>query len=98
MNANVDEIKNIVVPIAEEHGIRRISLFGSRARGDSTEKSDYDFVISKGRITGFISYMAFIHALEDALGAHVDVVTDTSEDDNLLNSIKEEEILLYEQL
>ncbi len=42
--------------------------------------------------------MAFIHALEDALGTHVDVVTDTSDDPDFLNSIKKDEILLYERI
>ena len=98
MTRNLEEIKNIVAPIAENHRVTKLYLFGSRAKGTNTDESDYDFVISKGDITSFISYMAFIHALEDALGTHVDVVTDTSDDPAFLDSIKKDEILLYERL
>ena len=98
MNQNVEEIKRIVAPIAETHGVTRLYLFGSRAKGTDNADSDYDFFISKGDIKSFITYMAFIHALEDALGTHVDVVTDTSDDPDFLNSIKKDEILLYERI
>ena len=98
MSKDVEEIRKIITPIAETHGVTKLYLFGSRAKGTDTADSDYDFVISKGEISSYIRYMAFIHALEDALGAHVDVVTDTSEDHDFLNSIKKDEILLYERL
>ena len=97
MKRSIDEIKRIVSPIAESHGVNRLCLFGSRAKGTETDSSDFDFVISKGDISGFISYMAFINALEDALGTHVDVVTDTSEDVDFLDLIKHDEVLLYER-
>lgn len=97
MVRNIEDIKKIVIPIAESHGVDKMCLFGSRAKGTFDDESDYDFVISKGNITGLISYMAFIHALEDALGTHVDVVTDTSDDTDFLTAIKGDEILLYER-
>ena len=97
MTRSIEDIKRIVTPIAESHGVERLCLFGSRAKGADTDTSDYDFVISKGDIKGFIAYMAFINALEDALGDHVDVVTDTSDDAVFLNMIKKDEILLYER-
>lgn len=93
----LQEIRRIVAPIAREHRIEKVSLFGSRARGDNRKDSDYDFVISKGKMTGMISYLAFVNALEDALGTHVDVVTDTSEDKKFLDEIREDEVAIYEQ-
>lgn len=97
MYQSIQDIKNIVVPIARQHGIKKISLFGSRARGDNRIDSDYDFLISKGKITGMLSYLSFVNDLEDALGNHVDVKTDTSEDKIFLNEIKKNEVVLYEQ-
>ena len=97
MKRSIDDIKRIITPIAKAHGVERLYLFGSRAKGSDTDSSDYDFIISKGAIKGFIAYMAFINALEDALGDHVDVVTDTSDDTDFLESIKKDEILLYER-
>ena len=97
MYRSVEDIKRIVSPIAESHGVEKLCLFGSRAKGTDTDTSDYDFIISKGDIKGYISYMAFINALEDALGDHVDVVTDTSDDIDFLNKVQKDEILIYER-
>lgn len=97
MPERLRDIQEVVVPIAREHGVRKISVFGSRARGDNRDDSDYDFLITKGRISGMFSYLSFVNALEDALGNHVDVVTDTSEDQDFLNEIKKDEVILYEQ-
>ena len=36
----IDEIKNIVTPIAEKYQIAQVYLFGSFARGDFDEQSD----------------------------------------------------------
>ena len=51
MSKDVEEIKRIVAPIAETHGVTKLYLFGSRAKGTETADSDYDFVISKGDIS-----------------------------------------------
>jgi len=50
----VDEIKSIVTPLVEIYPIRRVTLFGSYARGSATESSDVDLLIdSEGRLNGF---------------------------------------------
>jgi len=40
-------IRNVILDVAEKHGIRieKIILFGSRARGDYREESDWDILI-----------------------------------------------------
>ena len=43
MDCSVSEISDIVAPIAEKYGVKKVFLFGSRARGDYREDSDYDF-------------------------------------------------------
>lgn len=40
-----EELCRIVGAIAAAYGMRRVYLFGSRARGDSTADSDYDFFV-----------------------------------------------------
>ena len=39
----IDEIKKIIIPIAKTHGVKSISLFGSYARGEAKENSDFCF-------------------------------------------------------
>ncbi|MBQ7193399.1 MAG: nucleotidyltransferase domain-containing protein [Synergistaceae bacterium] len=38
--------ERIVAPIAIKHGVKKIKLFGSRARGEEHAQSDYDFLIN----------------------------------------------------
>ncbi len=44
-----------------------------------------------------MNYVSFVNSLEDALGTHVDVVTDTSSDQDFIDSINKEAVVIYEQ-
>ena len=93
---NFQDLITNVAPIAIKHGVKRMKLFGSRARGEGHPQSDYDFLISRGEIDTLIKYSAFVEDLEELLGTHVDVITDTSDDDELIASAEKDGILLYE--
>ena len=91
------EIKNKLIPVAKAYGIRRMSLFGSYARGTANESSDVDLCIDRGRLRGLIQYFSFIHQAESLLNCHVDVVTTGIQDKNFLAGIAKDGILLYEE-
>ena len=91
---SAEEIKTIIIPIAEKYGVLRIYLFGSYARGDNTEDSDVDLRIDKGKVKG-MQMAALLLDLEDALGKPVDLISTTTLDEQFLNSISKEEQLLY---
>ena len=91
----INTLTDNIAPIAAKYGVARIKLFGSRARGDNTPLSDYDFLISKGEIHSLLQYAAFVAELEELLGVHVDVVTDTSDDEYLINTAETEGIEIY---
>ncbi len=95
----IEEIKEKTVPIAEKYGVKRMSLFGSYARGEADEKSDVDIFIDSGEglIKSLLSYFAFVYDLQDELGCHVDVVSAGSYDKSFLSEIKGDEVLLYER-
>ena len=94
----IDQIREIAVPIAENYGIRRMSLFGSYARGEANDASDVDILIDEGRLRGLLQYMGFVLDLEDSLGCHVDVVMDGIEDKAFLSSIQKDEVIFYEAI
>ena len=48
-----DALTREIIAIAETHGIGRVILFGSRARGDHRETSDIDLAVTGGDIDGF---------------------------------------------
>ena len=91
----ISTLTNNIAPIAAKYGVKRVKLFGSRARGDNKPQSDYDFLISKGEIHSLLQYAAFIAELEELLGLPVDVITDTSDDEFLINKAETEGIEIY---
>ena len=71
-----EELQKIVAPIAKKHGMIRVYLFGSRARGDNKAGSDYDFCISAPKGYGLFKIGSFLSDLKDALGDEVDIVSE----------------------
>lgn len=41
----IEKSRKKIVDLCRRHQIRELSLFGSRARGDSTTASDFDFLV-----------------------------------------------------
>ena len=91
----IEEIQQIITSIAKKYRLPAVYLFGSYARGEMTEASDIDLRIDKGEIRGF-QLAGLLLDLEDSLGVPVDLVPTTSLDQHFLNSIQDEEVLLYE--
>jgi predicted nucleotidyltransferase len=92
-----EELCRIVAPIAEKCGVERIYLFGSRARGDSGEKSDYDFYIVPGRIRSLVGLCGLLNDLEEALGTEVDIISeDPYIKEDFLQEVLRERKLVYE--
>lgn len=97
MSYTVNEIKEKVTPIAKSFGVKKVSLFGSYARGNAKEESDVDIFIEKGELKSLIRYFMFVTELEKILECHVDVVTTGIEDKEFLKNIQKEGVLLYEE-
>lgn len=91
----IPQLRDIIAPLAASYGAERITLFGSYARGDTTETSDIDLRIDKGQIRG-LALAGLLVDLEDALGLPVDLLTTASLDADFLSAIKEDEVILYE--
>lgn len=96
-NQTIRALQAAVSPIAAMYGVERMYLFGSRARGDNRPDSDYDFLISKGKVQTLFLHAALWQELEDALHAPVDLITDTSGDRELIEQVRKDSILIYEQ-
>ena len=48
-----DSVEGAIRSLARQCGIRRVILFGSRARGDNHERSDIDLAVSGGNVAEF---------------------------------------------
>ena len=92
---SIEDIQRIITPIAQQHGVASVSLFGSYSKGTASSTSDVDLKIEKGQIRSLFQLCGFRLAVEDALKLPVDLVTSESSDRAFLDMIKDEEVLLY---
>lgn len=93
----LDEIRTIAAPIAKDHGVAALYLFGSYARGEATPQSDLDFRIDKGRIRSLFQLADLQLALENGFSKSLDVLTTQMLSPQFLASIRPEEVLIYAQ-
>ena len=99
----IDEIKEIVTPIAEKYGFSKIYLFGSYARHSATDESDVDLYVENNNVLG-IKFFGFCSELEEALKKPVDVITKEAlyapysikTNHKLISNIEKDRISLYE--
>jgi len=81
----IEEIKNIVQPIAKDYGVENVFLFGSYARGDANADSDIDLRIDKGKIKGFFMLGSLYSELTEKFNKNLDLITTASLDRDFLN-------------
>ena len=76
----IEELSKVVAPLAAKYHITAVYLFGSRARDDFRDDSDYDFIIEVSPEYDWDDHMDFMTEVSKALGKDVDVVTRRSLD------------------
>ena len=84
---SLNEIREIVEPIARQYGLTELTLFGSYARGEATSTSNLDFCL-KTSSTFSLFKLGGLHAdLEEAFHKRVDLLTDGMLEDSLSRDI-----------
>ena len=91
----IEEIKEKAIPIAKKYGVKKLSLFGSYARGEANAKSDLDFIYDDINSKEMFAYFGFIQDLENEFKCHIDLVSDNISDKAFLSDIKNDEVILY---
>ena len=90
-----DEVIQEIYTLAEKYNIKKVILFGSRARGDFKRTSDIDLAVSGGNIAAF----ALDVEEETTTLLKYDVVNlDGSVQKELLDVIEKEGVMLYEKI
>ena len=96
----IDEIKQIVFPIAKKYGVEKVYLFGSYARGEASSDSDVDLFITNYQRTIPFALANMLADFEETLNKPVDLVTQTSIISNqrfndFSDNISKERMILY---
>lgn len=65
-----------ILQAAAEHGAYNVRIFGSVARGEADESSDFDFLVDMEPGRSLLDLGGLLMDLQDLLGCPVDVVTE----------------------
>jgi predicted nucleotidyltransferase len=65
-----------ILDVAMRHGARDVRVFGSLARGEGTEGSDLDLLVTLGEGRSLLDLVGLKQDLEDLVQRPVDVVTE----------------------
>ncbi len=100
---SIDSIRLMILPVVLKYGIKRVTLFGSYARGEAKEDSDVDFLIECNGIDTMTEYLSLTDDLKTAIGKNVDIVmydalqTDRSRAaKRLRQNIENDQVVVYE--
>lgn len=89
---SIEEIKEIVKPIARRYGVQAIYLFGSYARGTATEDSDLDFLVFGGEGFKYSLVYAMGEDLRESFKKNIDIfeVHEVNGDSDFYREVMEE--------
>jgi len=66
-----------VLNVAQRHGVTSVRVFGSVARGEESAESDIDLLVTTGPNVSPWFPAGLILDLENLLGRHIDIVTES---------------------
>ena len=90
MHPLIEEHRADVLEIARRHGLRDVRVFGSMARGDASETSDVDLLVSLPPDRTGLALGGLLMDVQDLLQRKVEVVTDRGLHPALRNRILKE--------
>ena len=90
----LENIINLVKPIAEKFHVQEIYLFGSYARGEANVDSDLDFLVYGGEDFKLTMIFALAEELRETLNKRVDVleIHEVNVDSEFYNTIMKERL------
>lgn len=88
MKPDLDQIKKLIAQhlnlLKDKYSVKNLGVFGSVARGESTESSDIDLLVEFSQPIGLFKFVELEDYLGEILGKKVDLVTKKA----LKNAIK----------
>jgi predicted nucleotidyltransferase len=84
---SLDEIKSRLAPFCQRHGVAKLEVFGSLARGEPHRGSDIDLLVTfQPEVHLGWDFFELHNEIEDILGCEVDLLTRRSveQDENAI--------------
>ena len=86
---------NKIITILQRYGVKRISVFGSYARGEANPESDIDIIVEFTDRKSLLDIVGIEQELSEVLGIKVDLLTEKSISPYLVDRIKKEMLVIY---
>jgi len=97
MQVDINKVYKQIADFAKEFNVKKVILFGSRARGDNKPKSDIDIAVY-----GCADFDGFQLKIDEELWSllHVDIINMDSKyiSDELIREINKDGRVLYEKI
>lgn len=90
--AQIQDIKNKILPILKQAGVKKSSLFGSYVRGDQTKGSDIDILVEMPKGRSLLDLIGLEMELKKAVGKKVDLLTYNSINPLLKDYIEKDQL------
>jgi hypothetical protein len=85
-----------ITSILADYGAKKISIFGSYARGEANPESDIDIIVEFSERKTLLDIVGIEQEISEALGIKVDLLTEKSISPYLVDRIKKEMMVIYE--
>ena len=89
--------REVLTELCRKHGITRLRLFGSYARGDQTSESDVDLLVDFDRSIGLIEFVGIEQEFADRLGTRVDLVMERGLKPEMRSNVLADAEVIYER-
>ena len=92
----IDEIKELIKPLAEKYNIENVYVFGSYARGEALPDSDVDFLVFGGEGFKLTNIFAFAEEVRRVLDKKADVfeIHEIDQGSDFYNAVMKEKVLV----
>lgn len=100
---SLEEIAELIAPVARKYNIPKVYIFGSYARGEADADSDVDLMIEGGNF-GALDVVGIMNDFQETLNKSVDLVTSETllqkstkeRSKKFISNVNKEKIILYE--
>ena len=95
------EIKERILPLILPHGVKRVAIFGSFVRGEETEQSDIDLLVTLKpmgqRPPMGLKWFGLEEELSKVLGRKVDLISEKALSPYIRPYVQKEMVILYDE-